>query len=123
MNLHEGLGYKYLSSQEQQAYKGLLKAFSLTASSIDCSQINRNVNLMKVIQTILGDNPLITYFNKTQIETEESVLGKKIFLTGVYSKPQIEKMLSDLNSKANQIISSIKSTSSDDYSLFINLYH
>ena len=123
MILREGLGFNYLSQQDQQAYKGLLNAFSLTASSIDCSRLNRNLNFMKIIQTVLGDNPSIIYFNKTQIETEESFLGKIIFLKEVQSKPQTNKMLSSLETKAENIISSIKSNTSDEYSLLINLYH
>jgi len=122
MNLREGLGFKYLSPQEQQAYKVILRAFSLMVASFDCSQINRSVDLMKVINTVLGDNPSVIYFNKTQIQTEESMLGKRIILTGVHSKPQVGKMNIDLEIKANQIISSLKATSNDEYSLLINLY-
>ncbi|MCL2791520.1 MAG: hypothetical protein FWD87_00355 [Spirochaetaceae bacterium] len=123
MNLREGLGFKYLSHREQQAYKGILQAFSLMAASFDCSQINRSVDLVKVIQTVLGDNPSIIYFNKTQIKTEESIRDKRIILTGVHSKPKAEKMNLALDAKANQIISSVKATSNDEYSLLINLYH
>ena len=122
MNLNEGLGFKQLSYQEQQAYKVMLKALSSMAASFDCSQINRSVDLMKVIQTVLGDNPAIIYFNKKQIQTEESVFGKRIILTGVHPKAHVEKMNTDLDEKANQIISSIKTSSSNEYSLLINTY-
>jgi len=122
MNLHEGLGFKHLSHHEQQAYKILLKAFSTMVASFDCSQINRSVDLAKVINTVLGDNPSIIYFNKTKIEIEQSMLGKKIILTGVHSKSEAEKRSAALDAKANQIISSVKSASSDEYSLLIKLY-
>jgi hypothetical protein len=92
------------------------------AESIDCSQINRSLDLMKIIQTVLGDNPSISYFNKTKIEVEESALGKRIILAGVHPKPQAQKMHTDLEAKANKIISSVKAISSDDYSLLTNLY-
>jgi len=122
MSLCEGLGFKYLSHKEQQGYKVILKAFSSMADSIDCSQINHNIDLMKIVQTVLGDNPSIIYFNKTKIEVEKSVLDKRIILTEVHSKPQAGKMYIDLEAKANKIISSVKAISSDEYSLLTNLY-
>jgi len=144
MNLHEGLGYKFLSPQEQQVYKILLEAFSETASSLDCSQIDRNIDIMKVVQSVLGDNPYIIYFDKTKISIEESSIkerivitkgrekqqvrtrttssGRRIIFSGVCTKPQAEKMLASLEKKANQIISTIKKTADNDYSLLINLY-
>lgn len=144
MDLQEGLGYKFLLPQEQQAYKIMLEAFSQTASSVDCSQINKNVDLMKVVQVVLGDNPAVVYFDKTHIKTEESITeerivltkghlkqqiktiktssGRRIILTGVHSKTQAEKMLASLEKKANQIIVSVKKNSDDEYSLLINLY-
>ena len=88
MNLHEGLRFKYLSQQEQFAYKMVLKAFSSMIESFDCSQMCRSVDLMKVIQTALGDNPSVIFFNKTQIQNEESMPGKRAILTGVYPKSQ-----------------------------------
>lgn len=123
MLLREGLGFFFLSNNETKAYKLFLKAFVLGVSYFDCSQIDRSVDLMKVIKTILDDNPTIIYFNKTQIKTEESKLGKKTILTGVHSKPQIDKMLTALDTKTNQIISSMKTQSKDEYSMLINLYH
>jgi hypothetical protein len=77
---------------------------------------------MKIMQTVLGDNPSIIYFNKTKIQIEESHLGKRIILTGINLKPQAEKMSMELNVTANLIASSIKSMSNDEYSLLVNLY-
>jgi len=124
MKLHEGLGFKHLSHQEQQAYKIILKAFSTMAMSFNCSQINRSVDLMKIIQTVLGDNPSVIYFDKTQIETEVSVFYKRINLTTIHSKSQIKKMSAALDEKANRIISSvIKTSCNDEYSLLTSLYN
>ena len=143
MDLREGLGYKYLSPLEQQAYKIMLDAFSQMASSFDCSMIDKNIDLMKVVQVVLGDNPFIIYFDKTKIRIEESSIeermvlsagrskrqikttrssGRRIILTGVREKPQADKMIISLDKKVNRIISSIKKTSDDDYSLLISLY-
>ena len=124
MDLREGLGFAHSSIQEQQAYKLMLKAFSSMAVSINCSQLNRDVDLMKVLQIVLGDNPSVIYFDKTKIQIEESVLGKRILLTGVHSKPQAEKMNQTLDVTANKIASLIKTkaASNDEYSLLITLY-
>jgi len=122
MVLREGLGYTYLSDLEQQAYKIMQKAFFLMATSFDCSQVAHSVDLMKVLQIVLSDNPSIIYFNKAHIQIEESNFDKKIILTGVNSTHQSEKMNVALDTKVNKIISSLKTKSSNEYTLLINLY-
>jgi hypothetical protein len=57
MILREGLGFKQLSQIEQQVYKIMLKAFSSMQVSFNITHVNRNVDLMKVMLTVLGDNP------------------------------------------------------------------
>ena len=122
MNLREGLGFQRLSPQEQQAYRMMLMGFSVMALSLDCSRIDRNVDLKKVFSAALGDNPSVIYFNKTKFEVEESGLEKKLFFTGIYSKPQAEKMNSSLDEAANKIVKYVKMVSNDEYSLLINIY-
>ena len=102
----------------------MLKVFASMAASVNCSQINHNVDLVKVMQTALGDNPTIIYFDKTKIEIEKSILEREIILMGVHSKPQAEKMRLALDATVNKIVSSVKARakSSDEYSLLISLY-
>ena len=90
--------------------------------SVNCSQINRDVDLMKVMQTVLGDNPYVIYFDKTKIEVEKSGPEKQIILIGVHPKPQAEKIILSLDAIANKIVSLVKAKSNDEYSLLINLY-
>ena len=125
MNFRGRLGFEYLPPQEQQAYKVMLKAFSSMAVSVNCSQINRDVDLMKVMKTVLGDNPFIVYFGKSTIEIQTSGFERQqFFLTDVQSKPQAEKMRAALDATANKIVSLVrgKAKSNDEYSLLINLY-
>ena len=122
MNLREGLGYTRLSSHEQQAYKTVLAALSSMAVSFDFSQIHPSVDLMKIINSVLGDNPSVIYFNKTAVETIESGLDKQIELTGVIPKPQVEKMILELEEKAEQMVSSVKAGTADDYARLLKLY-
>ena len=125
MKFREGLGYSYLSKPEKQAYKLVLDAFLVFSNSFNYSNIDRNVDIMKVIQTVLGDNPTVIYFNKTQIQIEQSIMGKKVLLSGAMSKPQVEKMNTALDAETNRVIETIKSslpTRHDDYSLLLKLY-
>jgi len=121
MFLREGLAYGHLSNQEKDVYKIALRAFSSHAISFDCTQANRNVDLMKVIQAVIGDNPSVIYFNKSQLQIEESIFGKKIILTGIQLKPQLDKMKLSLDVSSNLIVSSLKANSHDDYSLLVKL--
>lgn len=81
---YEGLGYKYLLPEEQIAYNIFLDAFSSKANSVDCSKIARSIDLMRVIQTVLGDNPSIQLRIKRYIKriknnfSEEISILKKI---------------------------------------------
>ena len=125
MNFRGRLGFEYLSLHEQQAYKVMLKAFSSMAVSVNCSQINRDVDSIKVMKTVLGDNPTIIYFGKSKIQIQTSGFERQqFFLTDVQSKPQAEKMRSALDVTANKIVSLVraKAKSNDEYSLLINLY-
>jgi len=122
MNLREGLGFKQLSNQEKEAYNVMLKAFLSLSISINCSNISREVDLMKVMQVVLGDNPSVIYFNKTQIKIEESISGRRIKLVGINLKSQAKSMNLKLSVTANLIVSSIRKSSTDDYSLLINTY-
>jgi len=123
MNLTEGLGYNYLSNQEKELYKVVLKALSLNMNSFNYAVTNRDVDIMKIILTVLGDNPLIINFNKTKIEIEELNEFKKVLLSGIPSQSQMQKMYLALNFEVNRIISQITATTaSDEYALLIKLY-
>jgi len=125
MVLHEGFGFNYLSHLEKQAYIVVLKALSTKANSFSIANIDRSVDIMKIVQTVLGDNPSVVYFNKTQLQIEESAIGRKIILSGVPSKAQIQNMSSELITEADRVASFIKSSQkvrNDSHSLLIKLY-
>ena len=118
MHLREGLGFEHLTSKEQQAYRLILKAFSAMSTSFDCSPIDRRVDLMKVIQVVLGDNPALIYLDKTQAR----FVGSTIQLTGLASKSRIAKMNAALDTAANTIVASVGTNTSDAYSRLIQVY-
>jgi len=123
MNLSKGLGFDYLSNQERCAYEIFLHAFSKMETSFDISQIDQAVDLLRVMNTVLGDNPSIIYFDRTALELDESLLGKKrIFLTGVIPTSQVEDMALKLGNTSNQIIASLASSNKDAHTVLISLY-
>lgn len=98
------IGYEQLTPPEKKAYGIFEKAFSSCAKSVDSSAINRSVDVMKVLQVALGDNPRVIYFNKTQIKVSSSLLGgKHIHFCGTYSSSQIRRM----NQEIDKLVSSI----------------
>lgn len=86
-----GLGYAYLNRDEQFAYDLFLDALTRKATACDISRVKRNVNLMKVLNTVLGDNPSIIYFNKTMIKTLGGFLGKQMSFVGCMNKKMAEQ--------------------------------
>ena len=122
MNLREGLGFQHLSQQEQQAYRVILKAFFSMAASINCSQLSKSVDLMKVLHAALGDNPSVIYFDKTKIEIEESVFVRRLYFSGVKHQSETEEMIMSTDTISDEIAASVMAASNDDFSLLINLY-
>ena len=57
------IGYERLSQPEKKVYEQFERAFSTCSSSIDGNGFDRNVDVMKVLQIALGDNPNVIYFN------------------------------------------------------------
>ena len=122
MRLQEGLGYKHLSAKEQKAYNLMLPAFSSMSGYIDFPGAVRDVDLMNIMHIALGDNPIITYFDKTYVRFEEFVRGKRMILTGVRPKFQAKKRDAVLNEISGRIISSLRAKAGDEYSILIGLY-
>ena len=120
--MRAGLGYEYLSFQEQQVYKVMLKAFSSFAGSFPCPQIGRGVDLMKVLHTVLGDNPSVIYFDRMNIQTVTSILEKRVDLTGVCSREQAEKAAMSLEETADKIVSLVRAEGGNEYSRLLKLY-
>lgn len=103
------IGYERLSQAEKKVYEQFEKAFSSCASTIDGNGFGRNVDVMKVLQVALGDNPHIIYFNKTQIRMSASLFGGKQFhLAGAYSASQNKSMTYELQQALKRAIEAIE---------------
>lgn len=103
------IGYERLSQPEKKVYEQFERAFSTCSCSIDGNGFDRNVDVMKVLQTALGDNPNVIYFNKTQIRMSASLFGGKQFhLSGAYSSSQNQAMQKDLQTALERAIDDIE---------------
>ncbi len=103
------IGYNYLSMAEKKAYEQFEKAFMNYASTVDSTGIDRSVDIMKVLQVALGDNPQITYFNKTQIKWTSSLLGgKQIHFCGMTSIAQIRNINRELEEVLQKAVEEIE---------------
>ena len=87
-----GLGYEQLNLDEKNAYLVLLHAVQKQQISCDISKIKRNVNLMKVLNTVLSDNPNVVYFNKGLLRIREGVFSKQLNFLEYLSKRQALQM-------------------------------
>ena len=103
------IGYNQLSVAEKKAYEQFEKAFINFASSVDGNSIDRNVDVMKVLQVALGDNPQVIYFNKTQIRLSSSLFGgKQIHFSGAIPSSQARTMQKQLESALEKAVEEIE---------------
>ena len=103
-----GIGYSQLSAAEKEVYERFEQAFASYASCVDGSNIDRKINVMKILQIALGDNPQIVYFNKTKICTETVLLGeKKIKFLDAATPSQAKRMQAQLEAAAAKALDEI----------------
>ena len=99
MNLTQGIGYDCLNPQEKQLYDRFLQTFRQYGTTVDAGGISGRVDAMKVLDTVLGDNPQVIYFsNKTQLFTTVSLLGGRQYrFTGTVSGSRLRIMEQELD--------------------------
>lgn len=106
------IGYNQLSTTEKKAYEQFEKAFNNYDSSVDSNVIERNVDIMKVLQVALGDNPQVIYFNKTQIRISASLFGgKQIHFIGAANASKAKIMQERLESAVVKVVKEIEALS------------
>ncbi len=109
-----GLGYKQLDLDEKNAYLILLYAVQKQQTSCDISKIKQNVNLMKVLSTVLGDNPNIIYFNKSMIRIKERSFSKQLNFVECLSKKQALQMNQELEKSLKEAVWEIDKNARND---------
>ena len=116
-----GLGYLHLNKHEQTAYVLLEQSMRKYAVSCDASKIHRSVNIFKVINTVLGDNPDIIYFNKTALQTSISIMGKKLSFVGCLSRSQTEKCNNQLQKALEDAVWEIDKESKNEREILLHI--
>lgn len=116
-----GLGYVQLNKDERQAYLLLEDAMKRYATSCDVSSVKRNVNLMKVMTTVLGDHPGIIYFNKTMIRTIAGSFGKQLNFIGCINRRQAEKYEEELKNTLEDAVWEIDKRAKNDMEILIGI--
>ncbi len=109
-----GLAYNYLNKDEQYAYNLFDEALRKKATSLNISGVKRKVDLMLVMNAVLGDNPSCIYFNKTLLRTMQSFFGKSISFTGCMSRRQEEKCSDELKRAVESAAWEIDKTARND---------
>lgn len=116
-----GLGYTYLNRDEQFAYEIFLDALTRKETTCDISRVKRNVNLMRVLNTVLGDNPYIIYFNKTMIKTLGVIFGKKMSFVGCLNKRQAEQCNEQLKMALEDAVWEIDKNAKNDKDILMGI--
>lgn len=102
------IGYNLLSVSEKEVYRKFQAAFKSYAPSVSGSDIKRTIDIMKVLQIALGDNPNVIYFNKTQIKVSTLLIGgKQISFCGAYSLSKAKAMNIELENAVDKALQEI----------------
>lgn len=118
------IGYERLNQAEKRVYEQFEKAFSSCAATINGNGFDRNVDVMKVLQVALGDNPHVIYFDTTQVHKFASLFGRTHFhFIGTYSSSQNEAMANELKEALITAINEIEVRNpASDYDTLICIY-
>lgn len=116
-----GLGYGRLNKDEQLAYELFEDAMKQYAVSCDITKISRKINIMRVLTTVLGDNPDILYFNKTRIRTLENFWGRQMNFTGCLDKRQAEQYGKQLGEALEDAVWKIDKGARDDREILMKI--
>lgn len=104
----EEISFGLLSPVEQQVYRNFQQAFARYADSVELGSDNRDVDVMKVVQAVLGDHPEIVYFDKTRLRVASSFFsGKEIRLCGAVPTAQAKRMNQELEARVLEALECI----------------
>ena len=104
------IGYDRLSIPERRVYDRFARAFEGFASTVDATDIDRSVDVMKVLQVALGDDPTVVYFDKTHIRTVSSLFGgRQVLLHGAMAPEQAKSTRQRLEAAVDRAAEEIRS--------------
>lgn len=93
-----GIGHRQLNDAEKTAYRIFSKVLERGAAAVDCSAVDRSVDLLRVFQTAMGNHPEILYFDRTQVRQVTGWGGRRLQLRGCRAPGQVRRMTGELAS-------------------------
>lgn len=97
------LGYETLSHDERVVYDCMFDALISMSDTVDSSRFKKNIDLMKVLDTVIGDNPRLIHFDHSQLCPG----SKRVRLCGLYSAARTRAMYDELERCAAKAIEEI----------------
>ena len=105
---NQKLGYQQLTQAEKEVYERIEQALLQEATTFDGRGFSPDVNVMDVLQVVLGDHPTVVYFDKTKVRVMSSIFGKEYQLTGLADPAKRKRMTAQLKQAAEQAIEEIR---------------
>lgn len=100
--MNKGIYYDLLDCGEKNLYDLILSAFLMKSWKIECGRIASKIDIIKVINMVLADNPNVFYFDKTYVLIEDRLGMKSISLREYVKMSELEAMQCDLSEAVEQ---------------------
>lgn len=118
----EKIAYGLLSPREKQLYDRIEQGLFLRSAFLDLGGLG-GMDVMKILQAVLGDNPGIVYFDKTKISLQSSLFGKEQVKLFTFPANQVRQMEKELDQAAGQVLERVlQSSLSIQYDTLLFLY-
>ena len=112
----------HLTSSEQLAYRVIEKALSSFADAIDISATDETVDIQKVMEAVLADNPQFFFCDPSRLALVPSSSGRQLWLSGGIRKTQAQRMLGEIHAAAKPLIEKAILSSHSSYEQLLAIY-
>jgi len=114
--------YQALSIAEKSAYSQINHALSSFADTIDITGIDKKVDIQRVIEAVLADNPQFFYINPSQMAVVSSLSRRQLRLSGGVRKSQAMRMLNEIHTVAKPLIEKAVQSGHSSYEQLLSIY-
>ena len=113
--------YTLLSDKEKNIYKKVYGAVVSVLSTVEFQQADIfKVDISKIVEYIILDNPHIFYLDEKNIKIYSSLLKVDVDFTYLYSKDEIEILQQKVNAALGEIVRRVKAVSDYEKELAIH---
>ena len=114
--------YQTLSMAEKSAYSLISHALSSFADTIDITGIDKKVDVQRVIEAVLADNPQFFFFDPSQMTIVSSLSRRQLRLSGGVRKSQAMRMLNEIHAVARPLVEKAVKSASSAYEQLLSIY-